>query len=530
MKNNILVILFILFLAACSEEEAVEDNRNGRVEFSLQTKAGSSNGRSAEDDVSHILLSLADEQGNIILNKEEVSLIKVGSYFVTQSLELNSGNYQIIEFMVLNQDNEAIYITPIAGSDKAQFVVSPLPIDIVVVPEGYVSIPVEVLRVEEDDQPSDFGLAEFAIHLSDPILLQLSVEQNGQPVSGVIEVSGMKDGFEIFELNLDVGPSGKKSRIYDNIDSVRFTLTSPQRIEQFHTVEELKQTADVLFSLGAATSLEIEVQGVSTDFEGALATLEGHNGIFKAELERDPSNQSIRANFQSVPLGEYNIFLSIYEEEYFKEIKEADKSLLSGWESVNRLNIVNDKSQFLVNGPNSPGAPADLDPEWSERYFYRLNEPDISTGDLIWSVPAMPCEFDLRFIPEYLELQPNYIYIDYFVHDEENGSQPIAFLECYEQCDPMETVTTFNEALVENESNSNLCGSKDWDIADAIMMIDFKDDNVDEFLVFFMRWDTEGPHLDILEHSSVNGKGMDALYLERRKSARQVLENLEITN
>jgi hypothetical protein len=505
LKKLSLLFLTVSFLISCSEKEENIPSASGRIVFNVEAKISENiNGRKASrDDARYVLISLEKENGDIVFDRKEIDLITVGDFFATKSLDLESGNYRVTEFVVVNDDNEAIYITPTSDSEKAKFVSSPLPLDIVVVPDGFVSVPIEALLVEEDDEPSDFGLFEFAILFADPISLILFIEKNGQPETGKVELIGYRDGFNVLELDYEIGFSGREIKLYNNLDSVRFNLTEPGSSEITRTTEDLELNPHVVFTLGSSSSsLNVEIVNVNFEVRRGLATIKSSNHIFKALFEENESEKTLSADFSDVPVGDYSLTVSIYETKYFEDINPDDRTgFFGGLEFIENVSISGSR-KIQFNGPDGSDNSAAIQPMWEERFFYSINEPKINSSEIVWSVPALPCEFNQRFIPVQTDRLPEYIYMDYFVDsDGSDNLQNIALLECFDNCDIFTVSESFNALASSNEISEGICEAKDWEIADMFIFLDFGDDE-DEFPIFYMRWDTEGPFPGFLENTS----------------------------
>ncbi|MEM0939820.1 MAG: hypothetical protein AAF600_17475 [Bacteroidota bacterium] len=136
-------------------------------------------------------------------------------------------------------------------------------------------------------------------------------------------------------------------------------------------------------------------------------------------------------------------------------------------------------------------------------------------SDIVWSTPEQPCEFDLRILPEKLNPQPEFIYIDYFIYSEMNGSTALGYEECI-GCDPFAFIDSFFETL-SADGSVDLCEAKDWDIADSMMILDFGDESGEVY--FFMKWDTNGTYFEFLD----NGR-IDTKEFKDRFEARSLLE------
>ncbi len=110
--------------------------------------------------VSKILLSVKDENDSLHYDNYKVDVVNFNGKLVSKSLALNTGyNYNLTQFILLNDVDSALYATPMAGSKNAPLVNAPLPIAFTV-GTSPVSLNPEVLPVV-DQNPADFGFFNF---------------------------------------------------------------------------------------------------------------------------------------------------------------------------------------------------------------------------------------------------------------------------------------------------------------------------------------------------------------------------------
>ena len=55
---------------------------------------------------------MKDSLGNYVLNQEKIELIRIGDGYITKELEFSVGAYTIEDFIVLDEAETAIYLTP----------------------------------------------------------------------------------------------------------------------------------------------------------------------------------------------------------------------------------------------------------------------------------------------------------------------------------------------------------------------------------------------------------------------------------
>lgn len=487
-------MMMAIAIWSCQKEDEFPI-RKGKVAFDLATFEGEpASGRSEVDrPVAFILITLQDESGALVMDKEKIDLIRVGEHYVTRQLELVVGNYEITEFFVMDSASQAVYIAPLTGSEKAEFVASPLPIPVVVVPDGIVSVPVEVVAVHDRDDPASFGLVDFGIDFGDPMLVQLSIEKHGQPSPGRINIIGMRDGFEIYSLPHDVPSGGKQVRLYDNLDSIVFILESPAIDTIARAVDELQSSPKVHFTVGSTSNvLRVQVDSAPLAFIESTLYLQSEDDVYEHPLKRDPAGMGLIAEIKGLPEGDYAFAIAVYEESIVESDSLSGRGFIfRGVELLGGLQVNSDTTVLELQGPGSTSSSSE---EWSERYFQRLNDPAINARPIVWSVPTAPCTFDFHFLPVKFDRQPEYAYVDYFLHTVGEESKAVGYVECHGPCHLNELLADFNAQLKLGEGSNGYCVAKDWELADSMMILDFGD-GLNEFVVFFMRWDTQGPAL-----------------------------------
>lgn len=117
------LITFMILFTGCADILTTPEENRGQVRFSFtETDTRAAN----LTDARSLLITITDELGNFIYNQKTFELKNIGGKLITDPLFLNTGNYLLKEYAVLNQDNKAIYAAPRVGSELAQIVQTPL--------------------------------------------------------------------------------------------------------------------------------------------------------------------------------------------------------------------------------------------------------------------------------------------------------------------------------------------------------------------------------------------------------------------
>ncbi|MGB3850375.1 MAG: LamG domain-containing protein [Tunicatimonas sp.] len=93
-----------------------------------------------------------------------MELIRIGEGYITKELEFSVGYYTVVDFIVLDEAETAIYLTPKAGSELASLINHPLPISFTVTTERTTDVTLEVVPANLGD-PSLYGYATFSFDI-----------------------------------------------------------------------------------------------------------------------------------------------------------------------------------------------------------------------------------------------------------------------------------------------------------------------------------------------------------------------------
>lgn len=204
LKNTIYTVgLLSLFLfASCSSMEG-DELAPAQVRLSFDSKSTvNANGRTSSSDPSTIHVSIRNEAGDAIYNLEELSLLNFDGSYLTAPVILDPGKYYIHEFIITDEDGDAIYISPKSDSDLAYLVEDPLDIEFRVGADDLITVVPEVLSTSSQT-PESFGYTSFgfAVVESFDILVSASIHNKGwELTTAVITIKG--DGDQIFSSGL----------------------------------------------------------------------------------------------------------------------------------------------------------------------------------------------------------------------------------------------------------------------------------------------------------------------------------------
>ena len=172
MKNSIMILVAVAAMVSvwpsCTQTE-----ETGELQFGLELSDESDlKSAVAEHIVTAALVTVMSETGELIYDKEYLPVYRFGTEYTSKSLKLPMGEFQLIEFMLIDSSGMVLWATPKAGSRLAHLVRHPLPIPFTISPDETTSLDVQVIRVK-DHPPSDFGYAVFNIGFVDRFCLKV---------------------------------------------------------------------------------------------------------------------------------------------------------------------------------------------------------------------------------------------------------------------------------------------------------------------------------------------------------------------
>lgn len=168
------LVLLAMVLGGCSKNE---EQLKGNVDFGMTTgiesalKAGSV----PSYDVSAALITVTDFNGNIVFEKKQLEFYSFGDVFITNSVSLEVGKYQLTEFFLIDSSGTVIWATPVEGSHLASLVEDPVPINFRIDADRTTHVVPEVVRVGSHN-PSDFGYVDFIVNFVERFCVWINYE------------------------------------------------------------------------------------------------------------------------------------------------------------------------------------------------------------------------------------------------------------------------------------------------------------------------------------------------------------------
>lgn len=167
-RMNLFVVValcaIVTTLSSCNKE--TDDASKGNVKFSMgldsQLKSLSVADTSGTDSTTsyYAIVTIADISGQEVISSKKLAIYTFGGSYISESLSLETGEYKLTEFVVV-KGSDAVYATPVAGSERATIVDKPLPILFNVTDQGTTLVQPEVLKTA-DINPQEFGYSSFS--------------------------------------------------------------------------------------------------------------------------------------------------------------------------------------------------------------------------------------------------------------------------------------------------------------------------------------------------------------------------------
>ncbi len=138
MRKAFYFLFLSLSIISCSTEseqpEVPGDNNSktkGKQAFSIAIQEISAkttlNNNTKNLIPAFALVSISDEDGNVILTRQKIVVRKVETNYVTDEITLDAGNYSLTEFIVTDADNVVISLIPMANSVLSEQIENTLP-------------------------------------------------------------------------------------------------------------------------------------------------------------------------------------------------------------------------------------------------------------------------------------------------------------------------------------------------------------------------------------------------------------------
>lgn len=210
--GSIAIAFFTLISTSCHQDE-VDSSVVGQAEISFSiSEALNSGGRVNAANPRTILVTIADQHGNFQYQHEKVELFKFGNDYISKPLSFKPGSFKLTEFIVLDENDNAIYATPAENSKLTYLVEHPLPLSFNIEKDRTLKLQPQVIAA--DVAPAaDFGYSTFTFNVVKTFSFAL----------GVFAYSSANNNFELTTSHLLI--KGDNGVTYYNGDLSAVTST-----------------------------------------------------------------------------------------------------------------------------------------------------------------------------------------------------------------------------------------------------------------------------------------------------------------
>lgn len=246
------VTILSLFLFSCQEDETdgLEVNQlKGRIVFNMDIVSDQLKSSSPEDftSLSTAIVSISTAEGDSsLLEFEPLKLFRIGSALFTEELVLPNNQYVLTHFFLQDSTGNTLYACPQEGSEQAQNVTHPVPIEFTVLPGETTPVSVEVLSTQ-NLSPDDFGFSYFEVGFVEtlPLLISAVDSESFNPLVAQINIQAgtnysfsttlddlrfntvqIKDGFDLYTITVTKDGYESVSDDY-SLDEIKTYLESP---------------------------------------------------------------------------------------------------------------------------------------------------------------------------------------------------------------------------------------------------------------------------------------------------------------
>ncbi|MFA8342995.1 MAG: LamG domain-containing protein [Rhodothermaceae bacterium] len=229
MKKLVILLLMVL-MVACSEDSNVLENENqltSKVEFNLGDLSQALKKSSLEDDIHSIIIDVENAAGTVIQQNKKLKLNKLSGGYISDPLSLLTENgYKLTKFLVVDVNENVLYITPKAGSNLAHIVEKPLDISFDVQTNVTSNVTTEVIEAG-DYTAEDFGYTTFSFNIIKTVKFLVNAfvfdETTGNYKQTDASITVYGDDEEIYSGNLT--NQTNKIVVKDSSDTYKIVVT-----------------------------------------------------------------------------------------------------------------------------------------------------------------------------------------------------------------------------------------------------------------------------------------------------------------
>lgn len=281
MKNVVrrlssVLLLMLVILSACKKDDVIRpvpgggQNPGNKKSNAFRLVVDSLPGTVAPVYGLYAMFSIINEDNDTVVSNKKMVLSFNGKY-QTDTLKLDSANYKVAKFQIVDETGRTNFVTPIEGSAKAGLVQKPLGVPFSLPKPVESKIALQVLPVALGEKASEYGYAEGSFN-------------NGMPQdpAGPVKIK-IRPLIKIGDVVYDSIPVQIIVQAWDNTGflSSKFISLAPgtNEISLLRSVPKYKI---LLMHWGTTDQLELTQNDIQ---EGTLYTLGGNKQAKKLQSE-----------------------------------------------------------------------------------------------------------------------------------------------------------------------------------------------------------------------------------------------------
>ena len=161
-----MMMSLVLVLISCKEAEnheifSLPANQPQSVQFTFSPNSNADSRSTLIEGGTHLRINIQTTDGEPVLTDEEIMINPFGNSYISEWIILPVADYYMTSFLVLNEQEQVIYASPISGSLLSALVSEPLPMSFTVASDRNSVIVPKVLLTSRSDNPEDYGYGDF---------------------------------------------------------------------------------------------------------------------------------------------------------------------------------------------------------------------------------------------------------------------------------------------------------------------------------------------------------------------------------
>jgi uncharacterized repeat protein (TIGR02543 family) len=240
--SMILCVVLLSVLSACgggSADTSKSTSAAKGVSFSFSkdalvsaksAKTLSSTAGTLNPAAKYAVISATDANGNPVLTDQQTDIYTLSGSYVTATIPINPGTYNITKFWVLDSNNNILYLVPTqsASDDIKRLITNLLPISFTVATDTTNTVALQVLA-PDNSTPQDFGYPSFSFSIVNYVKLmtcvQTQVGANSQLIAADLAVNGVIYNHAAVTTTLRVAQADSYTLVFSKSGYLSKTLT-----------------------------------------------------------------------------------------------------------------------------------------------------------------------------------------------------------------------------------------------------------------------------------------------------------------